>query len=167
MISDLHVGDSKYSGSQGILEGFKQHFEQLAVDRSDVNFDNQYHKTNSYEVSIISELVQDNEIPEVTFNELNKAIKTLNKGKSPDIYGMQIEHILNAGDTAEQYVLEIINQIFRNGYIPGLLKTGLLTPVFKRKGNKNNSSNYRGITVLPVVCKIIEVIIKERIKNKM
>ena len=54
MISDIHVGDSKHTGSQGILEGFRQHFEQLAVDRDDVSFDDQYHKMNSYEVSIIT-----------------------------------------------------------------------------------------------------------------
>ena len=49
MISDLHVGDSILTGSQGILEGFRQHFEQLAVERGDGSFDDQYHKMNSYE----------------------------------------------------------------------------------------------------------------------
>ena len=66
MISDIYVGDRKHTGSQGILEGFRQHFEQLAVYRDDVSFDDQYHKMNSYEVSIITELVKDKEIPYVT-----------------------------------------------------------------------------------------------------
>ena len=56
-LSDLYVGYIIYSGSQGILVGFMQHFDQLAVDRSEMAFDNQYHKTNSYKVTIITELV--------------------------------------------------------------------------------------------------------------
>ena len=77
---------------------------------------------------------------------------------------MQIEHILNAGEKAELYLLEIVNQFLMNCDIPELLKTGLLAHVFKRKGCKNISTSYRGITVLPTVCKIIESIIKERIR---
>jgi hypothetical protein len=44
-----------------------------------------------------------------------------------------------------------------------MLKVGLLTPVFKNKGDKNCDTNYRGITVLPVINKIIEAILKQRI----
>ena len=61
------------------------------------------------------------------------------------------------------YLLVLINHIFHAGDIPELLKTGVLTPVFKRKGSKNHSTSYRGITILPVICKIIEAILKERI----
>ena len=61
------------------------------------------------------------------------------------------------------YLLVLINHIFHAGDIPELLKTGVLTAVFKRKGSKNHSTNYRGITILPVICKIIEAILKERI----
>ena len=68
-----------------------------------MSFDDQYHKMNSYEVSIITELVKDKEIPYVTITEFTNAIKTLNKGKASDFYGMQIEHILNAGDLATQF----------------------------------------------------------------
>ena len=83
-LSDLYVGDSIYSGSQRILDNFRQHFEQLAVDRSDMAFDDQYHRTDSYEVSIITKLIKDKEIPEVSNTELTNAIKTLIKGKAPD-----------------------------------------------------------------------------------
>ncbi|VDI66368.1 Hypothetical predicted protein [Mytilus galloprovincialis] len=44
---------------------------------------------------------------------------------------------------------------------------GLLTPVFKNKGTRQQATNYRGITVLPVIGKIIETVIKERTNNKV
>ena len=96
-ISDLYVGNEKYTGTQGILDGFQQHFEQLALSKEDVNFYAEYHNLNKYEVSIITEIVKDNNIPNVTMNELEKAIKSINKGKAADIYGLTIEHIFNAG----------------------------------------------------------------------
>ena len=165
-ISDLYVGNEKYTRTQGILEGFQQHFEQLALSKEDVNFDAEHHKLNKYEFSIITEFVKDNNISDITMNELEKAIKSINKGKAADIYGLTIEHILNAGKEAVMYILVLINLIFHTGDIPELLKTGVLTPVFKKKGSKNCSTNYRGITILPVLCKIIEAILKEQISSQ-
>jgi hypothetical protein len=52
--------------------------------------------------------------------------------------------------------------IVNSGEIPEILKMGLLSPVYKKKGTKQQASNYRGITVLPVISKIIETIIKNR-----
>ena len=103
-----------------------------------MNFDTEYHKLNKYEVSIITEIVKDSNIPKVIMNELEKALKSINKGKSPDIYGLTMEHKLNAGKDAVVYLLVLINYIFHTGNIPKLLKTNvlLLAPVFKRKGSK-------------------------------
>ena len=51
--------------------------------------------------------------------------------------------------------------------VPDILKVGLLTPVFKNKGNIAEVITYRGITVLPVINKIIETIIKNRTSRKI
>jgi hypothetical protein len=44
---------------------------------------------------------------------------------------------------------------------------GLLTPVFKNKGTRQQAINYRGITVLPVIGKIMETVIKCRTNNRV
>ena len=64
-------------------------------------------------------------------------------------------------------LLPIVNTIFDHGSVPDILKVGLLTPVFKNKGNITEMINYRGITVLPVINKIIETIIKNRTSHKI
>ena len=43
----------------------------------------------------------------------------------------------------------------------------MLTPVFKKKGSSTEAKNYRGITVLPVVTKILESVLKDLIKPKV
>ena len=37
--------------------------------------------------------------------------------------------------------------------------------MYKKKGNSNDTRNYRGITVLPVICKVIEVILRDRLSQ--
>ena len=60
----------------------------------------------------------------------------------------------------------IICVIFKTGRVPDNVKTGILSPVFKNKGENINVKNYRGITVLPVISKIIDSILKSRIRKK-
>ena len=72
-----------------------------------MNFDAEYHKLNKYEGSIITESVKDSNIPNVTINALDKAIKSINKRKAADIYRLTIEHTrFNAGKEAEIYIFQ-------------------------------------------------------------
>ena len=49
--------------------------------------------------------------------------------------------------------------------MPENLKTGVMLPLFKGKGAKmNNKENYRGITMLPALCKIYEMILLSRLE---
>ena len=51
----------------------------------------------------------------------------------------------------EDLILRLINSILKTGQTPDILKVRLLTPILKNKGDKNNSTNYRGITVMPAI----------------
>ena len=75
----------------------------------------------------------------------------LNKGKSPDIFGNTIEHLLNADEVILEFLLHIYNTMLNNGEVPNAIKKGLLSPVFKKKGSKKLANYYRVITVLPVL----------------
>ena len=44
------------------------------------------------------------------------------------------------------------------------LKLAILTPVFKKKGSNLDSKNYRGTTVNPTVTKVLETVLRGRIK---
>ena len=65
----------------------------------------------------------------------------------------------------EKLLVALIGCIFKHGSISESLKMGLLTPAFKIKGTRQQAINYRGITVLPVVGKIVENVIKCRTNN--
>ncbi|VDI69805.1 Hypothetical predicted protein [Mytilus galloprovincialis] len=114
-----------------------------------------------HEIHIINQLVKGKNIPDASIEEISNAIKNINKGKSADYFGITIDEF-NAGEIVVIFLQSIINEIFQQGYVPDLLKIGLLTPIFKNKGSKNDAKNYRGITVLPVVSKIKDTVLKNR-----
>ena len=86
------------------------------------------------------------------------AVKSLNKGKSPDIYNISAEHLSYGADVIVPVLTELLNKMLQFG------KLGVLTPVFKRKGSNLESKNYRGITVTPILSKVLETVLRERIK---
>jgi hypothetical protein len=60
----------------------------------------------------------------------------MKKGKAADVFELTVENILYGGDELLYIIHKIIVAITREGHIPDLLKTGLLTPIFKNKGSK-------------------------------
>ena len=65
----------------------------------------------------------------------------------------------------EKLLVALVRCTFKHGSISESLKMGLLTPIFKNKGTRQQAINYRGITVLPVIGKIVETVIKCRTNN--
>ena len=95
---------------------------------------------------------------------MKKAISSLNKRKAPDYYGVQAEHLLHGGKELLQYLTLLVNCIFDQGKITDALKIGVLTPVFKNKGSNKDAKNYRGITILPIITKIVEILLRNHIQ---
>lgn len=61
-------------------------------------------------------------------------------------------------------ISHLANLCFSNGIFPSCLKRSLITPVYKG-GDSNDVNNYRPISVLPVISKIIEKLINNRLVN--
>ena len=92
--------------------------------------------------------------------EIEKAFNSINRGKSEDIFGLHvsIENIIFAGEKFLDLLHRNINFIFENQLIPEFIKIGLLSPIFKNKGDKHQAKNYRSIVVLLIFIKLIEFI---------
>ncbi|CAC5425416.1 unnamed protein product [Mytilus coruscus] len=134
------------------------HFKTLAEPIQNSTYDSKHQKLCDVDYQAIKYLCNQASPRIVTKSELLEAIKSINTGKSEDIFGLSIEHILNAGDDFTDFLLYLVNIIIHDKLIPEIIKLGLLSPIFKNKGSKNDSKNYRGIVVLPILCKIIEYI---------
>ena len=72
--------------------------------------------------------------------------------------------------TAFPYIADVftslINVCLKQGRFPDCLKVARITPIFKG-GNKNDLGNYRPISVLPVISRVLEKCINTRIYDHL
>ncbi|XP_071170834.1 uncharacterized protein [Mytilus edulis] len=168
-IDELNVNGQKYNTEGGILEGFREHFANLAKQSDNSQFDQAYIEQVDNEYATIIDICKHDfrHIP-VEKQEITNAIKSLNRNKSPDTYGVTAENLIHGGEILASYLQTLLNSSFEFCFIPDVIKFGILTPVFKNKGNKNDAKkNYRGITITPTLSKIIETVLKFRINPKI
>ena len=99
----------------------------------------------------------------MTEKEISDTVKSLNRGKAPDIYGVAAEHVYYGGQKILDAIKTLINDILLNHDVPINMKLGILNPIFKNKGSCRESPNYRGITITPVLTGILEATMKARI----
>lgn len=163
-IDDLKVGQETFQ-QENIINGWYQHFSSLATKKDNECFDLKFLKLVEEEVSTIYALCLDPKhvLKPVTEVEIKDAVNSLNRGKAPDIYGVSAEHVYYGGQQVLSTIHTLINDILLNHEVPVNLKLGILNPIFKNKGNCRESQNYRGITITPVLTRILEATLKARI----
>ena len=92
---------------------------------------------------------------ECTANEISKIISELENGKSSDF---PIKIIKKSSHVLSPVLACHYNHLMKVGKFPDELKTGKITPIYK-KDNEELLENYRPISTLPIFGKIFEKII--------
>ena len=97
--------------------------------------------------------------------EVRSAIKKLHKRKAPGVDGITAEHLVHAGDAMATTLLLLFNLVVSREYIPENLRRGIQVPLFKGKTLCSlDVNNYRGITLLTTLNKVLEILIWSRIE---
>ena len=78
---------------------------------------------------------------------------------------LKAEHLKYGGPTLRDWVLQICNAIVEAESIPTSLKTGIITPVYKRGGKDPlNTNSYCGVTLTSVLAKVLEALTLTRLQ---
>ena len=96
--------------------------------------------------------------------EVSNAPKHLHEGKSRDPFQIMTEHYLYAqSETFISYLTKLKNNILISKDIPDILSTSIIIPLLKsQKKPLNDANSYRGISILPIITKLLELVILER-----
>lgn len=98
----------------------------------------------------------------VTSEEVEREIGSLKDNKSPGIDGLTAETVKKIGPNISEPLTYLANRCFTEGRFPRVLKTGVVKPIYK-KGDKLVPGNYRPITLISVLAKILEKLVKKRL----
>ena len=102
---------------------------------------------------------------QITLEEIEKAIKSLKYNKAAGIDEIENEYIKTTFEIYKNIYLNLFNLILQTGCFPEEWAIGLIIPIFKNKGNKNDPNNYRGITLISCLAKLFTTILNNRLKS--
>ena len=94
--------------------------------------------------------------------ELDKALKNTKQRKSPGHDGVIPEVVVHGGHLLRTFLLTLFNLFWLTEKIPSDLTDANIYILFK-KGDRSSCENYRGISLLSVVGKILPDIVLQRL----
>lgn len=94
--------------------------------------------------------------------EVETILRSLKSQSAPGWDGITTQFLKYAKHLVIPIISHLANVCFKNGEFPLSLKQSIITPVFK-SGDKGEVGNYRPISVLPSISKILEKLINNRL----
>ena len=100
---------------------------------------------------------------EITYDEIEKALKNLKNNKACGIDKILNEHIKYSYMSLKHVYFKLFNLILDKGIFPKSWSSGIIHPVYKNKGDPTIPSNYRPITLLSCLGKLFTSILNTRL----
>lgn len=100
----------------------------------------------------------------VTYNEVRDVTLKLKNSNSKDVYNLNSKILKAIIDVILIPFTDILNSCITHGVFPDILKTARVIPIYK-KGNKQDPGNYRPISILPIIGKVFEKLLKVQINS--
>ena len=135
----------------------EQHFRNLNVTINDnaPAYVNDINRTD-YDDLILNE--------PITEEEIIAASKKLKNNKSPGDDNYANEYIKASIKPMIRCYVGLFNKILDTGVYPEAWTVGLIIPIYKKKGDRMDSNNYRGVTLLSCIGKLFTSVFNERLK---
>ena len=98
----------------------------------------------------------------INVEPIDRCIQNLKLGKALGSDGLNAEHLRYAHPAIAVNICAIFRSIILHGYVPKDFGFGFVIPLVKDKTvDVNSVNNYRGITLIPVISKLFELVLLE------
>ena len=103
---------------------------------------------------------------ELNFDEFEEAFKSLKQNKAAGFDELSRNIIIDAYDSLKNILFHAFKALMQQGIFPDSLKIAKVTLIFK-SSDKDNVSNYRPISIVPVLSKVLEGIMDNKVYNHL
>ena len=158
IINALSNGDDIISENNKIAEKFNNHFCKI-VETIENEIPKDKNKFSDY---LKNQMEQSFFISPTSSDEIESQIKHLKNQKASGPNSIPTAIFKKFGKNISVPLTELINLSFNQGKFPAVLKIVSVTPTFK-KGDKLDVNNYRPISLISNISKIIEKLIHKRL----
>ncbi|KAG0718623.1 Transient receptor potential channel pyrexia [Chionoecetes opilio] len=102
-----------------------------------------------------------------SLDEVREAVAKLRGGKAAGICNISAELLKHGGEAMIRGLHAVLTVVWQSGTIPPDWKRGLVVPIWKGKGDRQDCNNYRGITLLSVPGKVLAHLLLARIRSHL
>ena len=82
------------------------------------------------------------ELTNITDIEMQTEMKGMKKGRAPGIDEMRVEMVMAAGESGISWTKKLLNTCLRQGKVSEEWRTGLIVPIWKKKGDVQDPGKY-------------------------
>ena len=163
--STLRIDGHLNSDPHNVLSEWTKHFISLAQPLESPHFNTDVLTSIKEDLADINMICHNSHgiPPPVTVTEVLFAIQRLNTGKAADEHGLTAEHLKNCADVISPSLAQLYTSIFNLKHIPPPLKGGYTIAVHKKGKYEYCTDSYRGITITPILGKVFEHILVQRL----
>ena len=162
-MSALKVNKTVQHDTNLVLGGFKDYYSNLAgkllkqlpkpLNKFTLNTVFQHYKgiiqTDSFNLATVSE------------NTILNILKNTNVSKETGLDNLSGHFLKDGTEVLAKPITDLCNLSFASGKLPDSCKRAKLKPMYK-KGSLTEASNYRPISLLPLISKVIEKVIHDQ-----
>ena len=151
------------STKEGIANVFKEAFHKNSQPNNQDKVDDLNNRFNQNYAQYSANHANNCDCSEycVTLDMMIDAICGMTPGKSSDDDGLHAEHFQNAPLVLIIKLTSLFNFMLSHAFVPSQFRFGTIIPIIKdRHGSASDVSNYRGITISPMISKVFEHVLK-------
>ena len=108
----------------------------------------------------------DEDSQDILYSEVQTAINSLKRNKSPGSDGVTAEMLQAGGEPLSRQIHKLCNKAWHEGTIPEEWGKSILVPIPK-KGDLSNCSNYRTISLINHTGKVLLIVLLNRLKSHL
>ena len=102
-----------------------------------------------------------------SYQEVERVVSELRGGRAAGVCGIPAELLKAGGESMTRWLRTVIVQVWSTGVVPPDWRRGLVTPIYKGRGDRMDCNNYRGITLLSVLGKVFASPLLSRIRDHL
>ncbi len=167
----IKVGDKVYRSRGERLCMWTEYFTAMYSNESASEcYDKDHYRPVCTQVKKIAESSFDD--PDVvmkgqlfTSDEIASVVSKLKLGKKGGFDSLTNEHVKYGGPVLYRCLAKLFNAMYSNEYIPQGMKRGLIITLYKGSRKSDDRKNYRGISLLPVLAKLFDNVLLNRINE--
>ena len=161
VVNELKLGDNGLTNPKDIAEVFNDYFANIGQNLASNQTDNTNFKFEAYVKKAESEFTA---FQPVTISQVYQLLTSLLSNKATGVDKISSKIIKIASPAIADSLTHIFNQAVTLSSFPDEWKTARVVPLYKN-GQRNLAGNYRPISVLPVISKIMEKILYDQLYN--